>query len=273
MPRYRLTVEYDGAGFVGWQRQDNAPSVQAALEAAVQKFCGERVTLVAAGRTDAGVHALGQVAHLDLTRDWTGQRVRDALNFHLRPLAISVVEAAVAPPDFHARFDATGRRYRYRIVNRRAPLALERGRAWWLPMRMDAAAMQAAAQVLVGRHDFTSFRAAECQAKSPVKTLDSLTVTRDGDLLLVDVAARSFLHHQVRNMVGTLKRVGEGKWPVTKVGAVLAARDRAVAGPTAPAEGLYLLGVGYERREAEQPVERHAEQFGAERVGGQHADR
>jgi tRNA pseudouridine38-40 synthase len=245
VPRYKLSVEYDGAAFAGWQRQENAPSVQAALEAAVEKFCGDKALCTAAGRTDAGVHALGQVAHLDLTRDWRGDQVRDAINFHLRPDAIAVLDATPVADDFHARFSATGRRYRYRIANRRAPLALERGRAWWVPVALDAAAMHAAAQLLVGRHDFTSFRAAECQAKSPVKTLRALAVARDGDVITIDAAARSFLHHQVRNMVGTLRLVGEGKWLAGDVAAALAAGDRAKAGPTAPPEGLFLVAVDY----------------------------
>ena len=245
MPRYKLTLEYDGTSFAGWQRQDNAPTVQAALEAAVEKFCGERVVSTAAGRTDSGVHALAQVAHLDLARDWPADTVRDALNFHLRPEPVAVRDAAVVAGDFHARFSAIGRRYRYRILNRRAPAALERGRAWWVPMPLDAEAMHAAAQILVGRHDFTSFRAAECQAKTPVKTLGALRVRRQDELVTVEAEARSFLHHQVRNMVGTLKLVGEGKWSARDIERALAARDRAKAGPTAPAEGLYLVGVDY----------------------------
>jgi tRNA pseudouridine38-40 synthase len=245
MPRYKLTLEYDGAGFAGWQKQDNAPTVQAALEAAVERFCGEQVVTTAAGRTDAGVHALAQVAHLDLARDWPADKVRDALNFHLRPEPVVVREASVVAADFHARFSAIGRRYRYRILNRRAPAALERGRAWWVPLPLDAEAMHAAAQVLVGRHDFTSFRASECQAKSPLKTLGALRVSRDGEVIVIEAEARSFLHHQVRNMVGTLKLVGEGKWTGRTVEQALAARDRAKAGPTAPAEGLYLVGVDY----------------------------
>ncbi len=245
MTRYKLVLEYDGGPFVGWQRQDNGPSVQAALEEAVAAFCGERVTAHAAGRTDAGVHALGQVAHVDIAKATDADTVRDALNFHLKPAPVAVIAAEAASDDFHARFSATGRRYLYRIVNRRAPLALERGRAWFVPAQLDAAAMHDAAQVLVGRHDFTSFRAAECQAKSPVKTLDRLDVARNGDELRIEAAARSFLHHQVRNMVGTLRRVGEGKWSAADVGAALARRDRSAAGPTAPAEGLYLVGVDY----------------------------
>ncbi len=245
MPRYKLTIEYDGTGFVGWQRQDNGPSVQAAVEEAVARFAGEAAHVQAAGRTDAGVHALGQVAHVDLARDWEADVVRDALNHHLRPAPVVIRAAARAADDFHARFSATGRVYLYRIVNRRAPLALERGRAWWVPRPLDAGAMAAAARRLVGRHDFTSFRAAECQAKSPVKTLDALEVARAGETITITARARSFLHRQVRNMVGTLKLVGEGRWSEEDVAAALAARDRAAAGPTAPPEGLYLVSVSY----------------------------
>lgn len=246
MTRYKLTVEYDGSDFVGWQRQDNGPTVQAALEEAVLGFCGETVVVHGAGRTDSGVHASGQVAHLDLTRTASPKTVRDAINFHLKPLPIAVLSAEVVADDFHARFSATGRRYLYRIVNRRAPLALERRRAWWVPKPLDAAAMQAGADRLIGRHDFTSFRAKECQADSPVKTLDSLSVTREGEELRLTVAARSFLHHQVRNFVGTLRLVGEGKWSPGDVTRALEARDRAAAGPTAPADGLYLTAVVYD---------------------------
>lgn len=246
MTRFKLTLEYDGSGFVGWQRQDNGPSIQAALEAAVTGFCGEQVTLHGAGRTDAGVHALGQVAHLDIAKEVTADKLRDALNAHLRPAPIAVLQAEAVDEEFHARFSATRRRYRYRIVNRRAPLALERGKAWFVPTSLDVAAMQEAAQELVGQHDFTSFRAAECQAKSPVKTLDRLAVAREGELITVEADARSFLHHQVRNMVGTLRPVGEGKWSAADVRAALDAKDRAAAGPTAPAEGLYLVGVDYD---------------------------
>lgn len=245
MTRYRLTLEYDGTPFVGWQRQDNGPSVQQALEEAVFKFCGERVTVQGAGRTDAGVHAAGQVAHVDIARESDAGTVCDALNFHLRPAPIVVLDAAAAGSRFHARFSATGRRYRYRILNRRAMPALDRNRVWWVPAPLDAPAMHAAAQLLVGHHDFTSFRASICQAKSPVKTLDRLDVMRHGAEIVVEAAALSFLHHQVRNMVGTLKLVGEGKWQVDDVAAALAARDRAAAGPAAPAAGLYLTAVLY----------------------------
>jgi len=245
MTRYRLTVEYDGGGFVGWQRQANGPSVQAALEEAVFRFCGERVLVEGAGRTDAGVHALGQVAHFDLAKATTADTVMKAVNFHLKPAPVAVLAAAAVADDFHARFSAVGRAYLYRIVNRPAPLALERGRAWFVPQPLDAAAMHGAAQVLVGRHDFTSFRASECQAKSPVKTLDRLSVTRDGDLIELRCEARSFLHHQVRNFTGTLKLVGEGRWSAEDLRRALEARDRAAAGPTAPACGLYLTAVRY----------------------------
>jgi len=243
--RYKLTLEYDGASFVGWQRQDNGPSVQAALEAAVLAFCGEAVTAHGAGRTDAGVHALGQAAHIDLAKSTDADTVRDALNAHLKPAAVAVLAAAVVDGDFHARFSARERAYRYRIVNRRAPLALDRGRAWFVPQPLDAAAMHDAARALIGNHDFTSFRASECQAKSPVKTLDALEVTRDGTELVIEAQARSFLHHQVRNMAGTLKLVGEGKWRRADMSRALEARDRRAAGPTAPAEGLYLVSVRY----------------------------
>ena len=245
MTRYKIIVEYDGSGFVGWQRQANGPSVQAALEAAIHGFCGESVLVEGAGRTDAGVHAFGQVAHFDLAKETTAETVMAAVNFHLKPAPVAVLSAEAVAGDFHARFCANRRAYLYRIVNRRAPLALERGRAWFVPQPLDAAAMHAAAQVLVGHHDFTSFRASECQAKSPVKTLDLLSVTRNGEAVEVRAEARSFLHHQVRNVVGSLKLVGEGRWNAADLRRVLEARDRAAAGPTAPAAGLYLTEVGY----------------------------
>ena len=245
MARYRLTLEYDGGPFVGWQRQENGPSVQAALEAAVRAFCGEEVTVTGAGRTDAGVHAAGQVCHLDLAGAVAADTLRDALNAHLRPAPVAVLAAARVAESFHARFDAVGRRYRYRIVNRRGPLALDRGRAWWLPRPLDAGAMAEAAHGLVGHHDFSSFRAAECQAKSPLKTLEVLDVERRGEDVEVSAEARSFLHHQVRILVGTLVLVGSGKWRPKDARSALVARDRAAAGPTAPAEGLCLMGVDY----------------------------
>jgi tRNA pseudouridine38-40 synthase len=245
MPRYRLTLEYDGRPFLGWQRQAHGPSVQAAVEAAVLAFAGEVVTVVGAGRTDAGVHALAQVAHLDLAREVPPERLMMALNYHLRPAPVAVLEARRVEASFHARFSATARAYLYRILNRRAPPALERGRVWHVPVPLDPERMHAAGQALIGRHDFTSFRAGECQARSPVKTLDLLWVRPTGELIEVRAAARSFLHHQVRSIVGTLKLVGEGKAPIDHARAVLAARDRTAAGPTAPAEGLFLERVGY----------------------------
>ncbi|MHA1599723.1 MAG: tRNA pseudouridine(38-40) synthase TruA [Alphaproteobacteria bacterium] len=246
MSRYKLVLEYDGRGLVGWQRQDNGPSVQAALETAVQRFCGETVTAHAAGRTDAGVHALGQVVHIDIEKPTTTDTLRDAINHHLRPAPIAVLSAEAVTDDFHARFSAVRRRYLYRIVNRRAPLTLDIGRAWWIPAPLDAGAMHAAAQVLVGSHDFTSFRASECQASSPDKTLDVLDVARRGEEIEVIAKARSFLHHQIRNIVGTLRLVGAGKWTRADVTRALAARNRSAAGETAPAEGLYFLGADYD---------------------------
>jgi tRNA pseudouridine38-40 synthase len=245
MPRYKLTIEYDGGPFVGWQRQTNGRSVQQALEEAVARLTGESVTIRGAGRTDAGVHALGQVAHLDLLSEWGGDKLRDALNAHLRPDPIAVLIAEAAAADFDSRFSATRRHYSYRIVTRRAPLVLERGRAWHVPRPLDAVAMYRAAQCLVGTHDFTTFRSVECQAKSPVRTLDRLGIVRRGEELLVDAAARSFLHSQVRSLVGTLKLVGEGKWTSEDVEQALQARDRTASGPVAPPEGLYLMRVDY----------------------------
>ncbi len=243
--RFRLTLEYDGGPFVGWQRQDNGLSVQQCLEEAVEKFCGERVVAVAAGRTDAGVHALGQVVHVDIARDAEPFRLKEALNYHLKPWPIAVLDAEPAEDGFHARFSAVERRYRYRIVNRRAPLALDAGRAWQIGRPLDAGAMHAAALPLIGHHDFSSFRAAGCQASSPVKTLTDIRVSRYGEEIEVAVRAPSFLHHQVRNIVGTLAPVGEGKRPATWLATVLRAADRRKAGATAPACGLYLEKVLY----------------------------
>ena len=245
MPRYRLTLEYDGGPFAGWQRQENGPSVQAAVEEALFKMSGEQVTVTSAGRTDAGVHARGQVAHLDLEKEFAPDKIRDALNFHLKPAPVAVLGAAISAPDFHARFTATARHYRYRILCRRAPLVLERGRVWHIVRELDAGLMQEAAQTLLGQHDFTTFRATQCQAKSPVKTLDRLEVERAGDEIHIAASARSFLHNQVRSMVGSLKLVGEGKWRPGDLQAALAAKDRAACGPVAPPQGLYLMRVDY----------------------------
>jgi len=245
MPRYKLTIEYDGTPFVGWQRQAAGRSVQGVLEEAVAAFTGERAGVRGAGRTDAGVHALGQVAHADLSRDWPGERVRDALNAHLRPHPVAVLLAETVAESFDARFSAVRRHYLYRILNRRAPAALDRHRVWAVARPLDAAAMHRAAQSLIGAHDFTTFRAAECQARSPEKTLDGLDVRRKGDLIVVTALARSFLHSQVRSMVGSLKLVGEGRWPEARVGEALEARDRAACGPLAPPQGLYLARVDY----------------------------
>ncbi len=245
MTRYKILIEYDGSDFVGWQRQDNGFSVQQALEEAIAKYSGETVALFGAGRTDSGVHAMGQVAHFDLARDDAPDTVRDAINFHLKPHAISVLAAEPVADDFNARLSAKSRSYLYRITNRRAPLSLGRGLSWWVPVPLDAAAMNTAAQTLIGKHDFTTFRATYCQARSPVKTLDVLNVTRAGEVIEVEVRARSFLHHQVRNMVGTLKLVGEGKWTADDVKAALEKKERAAGGPTAPPDGLYMVGVSY----------------------------
>jgi tRNA pseudouridine38-40 synthase len=245
MARYKLTIEYDGGPFVGWQRQENGASVQSAIESAVQGFCGEFVTVFGAGRTDAGVHALAQVAHLDLAREVPEETVRDALNFHLKPNPVSILRAERVAEDFDARGDARERRYLYRIANRRAPLAIDRGRAWLVTAPLDEAAMAEAARVLLGKHDFSRFRSVHCQADSPIKTLDALEVVRAGEEIHIAVRARSFLHNQVRIFAGTLKMVGEGKWTPDRVRAALEARDRSAAGPTAPPDGLYLVEVRY----------------------------
>ena len=245
MPRYKLTIEYDGAPYVGWQIQDNLATVQGELTEAVAAFTGEGVVINGAGRTDAGVHALGQVAHIDLGKDWDSDNVRDAMNFHLRPRPIAVLTAEKVDATFDARFSATKRHYLYRISNRRADLALELGRMWRVPRSLDAEAMHAAAQQLIGKHDFTTFRSTECQSASPVKTLDRLDIARDGDAVNITTSARSFLQHQVRSMVGSLVHVGEGKWCAGDLAAALEARDRARCGQVAPPHGLYLVRVDY----------------------------
>ncbi len=246
MPRYKLVIEYDGTSFVGWQHQLNGRSVQETLEAAIFRFTGETVRVHCAGRTDAGVHATHQVVHVDLARAWRSDTVRDAANAHLKDHRVAVVSALVVADTFQARTSAIRRHYRYRILNRRAPPALERNRVWHVPRTLDAALMHEAAQTLLGRHDFTTFRAAECQAASPIRTLERLEVTSTGEEIRIETAARSFLHHQVRSIVGTLALVGNGRWNVADVRIALEARRRAACGPLAPAAGLTLVGVDYE---------------------------
>jgi tRNA pseudouridine38-40 synthase len=246
MPRYRLLIEYDGRPYHGFQAQDGLPSVQGSIERAVKGFCGETLRLHAAGRTDAGVHATGQVVHVDLQKDWRPEVVRDALNAHLAPEPVVVLEAALAPEDWHARFSARERRYLYRILNRRAPPGLDQGRVWHVKKPLDAAVMHDAAQILVGHHDFTTFRDLGCQAKSPMKTLDLARVRREGEQVLLEFASRSFLHRQVRSMTGSLAEVGVGRWTADDLRQALEARDRKACGPVAPAAGLYLTQVGYE---------------------------
>ena len=245
MTRFRLTIEYDGRPFMGWQRQAHGPSVQQAIEEAIQAITHEDVTLHAAGRTDTGVHALAMTAHVDIARPITPHRLADGTNARLRPLPVAILHAEAVGEDFHARFSCVGRRYLYRIVNRRAPLVLDAGRAWRVPVVLHADAMHRAAQVLVGRHDFTTFRSVQCQADSPVKTLDRLTVRRFGEVIEIEAAARSFLHHQVRSMVGCLQLVGRGKWTKADLKAALNARDRAALGLNAPPEGLYFVEAVY----------------------------
>jgi len=250
MPRYKLTLEYDGGPYCGFQAQAASPTIQASLEAAVLAFSGEAVRVHAAGRTDTGVHATGQVAHIDLAKDWPAETVRKALNAHLRPQPIVVLEAAVAPEGWHARFSATGRRYRYRILNRQSPPGLDRGQVWHVNRPLDAQAMHEAAQALVGRHDFTTFRDVACQAKSPVKTLDVAAVRREAEEVVLAFEARSFLHRQVRSMVGSLVEVGLGRWTPAELKAALDAADRKACGPVAPPDGLYLTGVSYDSAKA-----------------------
>ncbi|WP_055047777.1 tRNA pseudouridine(38-40) synthase TruA [Devosia sp. A16] len=245
MPRYRLSIEYDGRPFCGWQRQAHDLSVQQLLEEAIERFSGEGVVTQAAGRTDAGVHALGQVVHFDLERDWDPFKVREALNYHTKPHPVAILTVDRVDDSFEARFSATARHYEYRILNRRARPGLDMGRVWHVPVPLDVEAMHAAAQLILGRHDFTTFRAAECQANSPERTLDIFSVSPQAEMIVVIAKARSFLHSQVRSMVGSLKLVGDGKWQPRDFRAALDARDRARCGPLAPPDGLYLTRVDY----------------------------
>lgn len=247
MPRFRLDIEYDGSAYAGWQRQADQPSVQQAIEEAIAKFSGDVISLRGAGRTDAGVHATGQVAHADLTKDWTGDKVRDALNAHLQMAGerVSILMASPVPEDFDARFSALGRHYIYRILNRRAPSALDMGKVWWVPKPLDADAMHEAAKVLLGRHDFTTFRSTQCQASSPVRTMERLDVSRNGEFIEIRASARSFLHNQVRSIAGSLKRVGDGGWTAKDLRIALEARNRAACGQVAPPDGLFLIKVDY----------------------------
>ena len=245
MTRWRLTIEFDGTPFLGWQRQNHGPTVQETLEGALARMTGEQAAFTAAGRTDAGVHALAMPVHVDIIRDLTPHRLREGLNALVRPHPISILDATPVASDWHARFSCIGRRYIYRIVNRRAPLTLDAGLAWRVAAPLDAKAMHIAAQQLVGAHDFTTFRSAHCQAQSPLKTLDRLDVRRDGDIIEIEAAARSFLHHQVRSMVGCLAWVGRGRWSASDLAAALAARDRARLGLNAPPDGLYFVEAVY----------------------------
>ena len=245
MTRWRLTIEYDGGPFMGWQRQDHGPSVQQTLEEALERMTGERAAFTAAGRTDAGVHALAMPAHVDMAKELTPHRLREGLNALVRPQPVSVLDVEQVAEDWHARFSCTGRRYLYRILNRRAPPALDRGRVWHVAVPLDVEAMQAGAAMLVGRHDFTTFRSVHCQSDSPVKTLDRLEVKRLGEEIQIEAAARSFLHHQVRSMVGCLGLVGRGQWAPEDIGKALEAKDRAALGLNAPPQGLYFAGASY----------------------------
>lgn len=245
MTRFALTVEFDGGPFFGLQRQDNGPSVQQAIEEAAERVTGEQITLHSAGRTDSGVHALAMRSHCDIEKQIAPFRLMEALNAHLRPDPIAIIACEEKTKDWHARFSCIGRAYEYRIRNRRAPLTIERGRAWHIARPLDAEAMHQAARALVGQHDFTTFRSAHCQAESPVKTLDRLDVSREGDAVIIRAAARSFLHHQVRSMVGCLALVGQGQWPVEQIAGALAARNRAALGLNAPPEGLYFVAARY----------------------------
>lgn len=245
MPRYKLTLEYDGTNTVGWQRQENGPSIQQYLEEAITRFIAQPVVVFAAGRTDAGVHALGQVVHVDLPKEYPAVVVQRAINFYLKPAPVVILASEQVGEDFHARFSARKRAYTYRILNQPAPPILKLNRVWHVKEPLDTHAMQEAANVLIGHHDFSSFRAVSCQAKSPVKTLDSIIIEKQGDEILIHVSAQSFLHHMVRNLVGTLKLVGSGKWQKEDVKAALEAKNRTAGGPTAPAYGLYLTSVTY----------------------------
>ncbi|MDO6416493.1 tRNA pseudouridine(38-40) synthase TruA [Sphingomonas sp. BIUV-7] len=245
MTRFRLTIEYDGRPYMGWQRQSHGPSVQQAIEEAALRITGAQATVYAAGRTDAGVHALAMAAHVDIDREIAPFRLREGLNALLRPQPIAILDCETVADDWHARFSCLGRAYLYRIVNRRPPLTLDEGKAWRIPRALDVAAMHAAAQRLVGRHDFTTFRSVHCQSASPIKTLDRLDVRREGDVVLVEAAARSFLHHQVRSMVGCLAFVGQGKWSAADLQAALDAQDRAALGFNAPPDGLYFVEALY----------------------------
>ncbi|MGK2740979.1 tRNA pseudouridine(38-40) synthase TruA [Tepidicaulis sp. LMO-SS28] len=246
MPRYKLTIEYDGTPFNGWQSQADGKAVQDALSRAVEGFCGEKVTVFGAGRTDSGVHALGQVAHIDIEKEAAPDTVRDAINYHLRGVPVAVLSAEEVSTEFDARFSAVRRHYFYRIVNRRAPLTVDKSKAWLVHVPLDADAMHAAAQALIGKHDFTTFRSAHCQSRSPVKTLDEVTVSRYGEDIEIICRARSFLHNQVRSIVGSLKLVGEGKWTKADMARALEAADRSACGPVAPPDGLYLFQVDYD---------------------------
>ena len=245
--RFKLTIEYDGTPYVGWQLQDNGASVQAAISQAIKAFCGESVLPYGAGRTDAGVHALQMVAHIDLRENHAAHTVKNAINQHLKPAPISILDVQPVSSQFDARFSATKRHYKYHIINRRAPLTLQKKRAWLVHVTLDASAMHKAGQVLLGKHDFTAFRSIHCQAKTPVKTLSTLEVERHGDDIFITTSARSFMHNQVRSIVGSLKLVGEGKWPVEKMRVVLDNRQRSACGPVAPAHGLYFVEVEYEK--------------------------
>ena len=247
MPKFKFSVEYDGSNYVGWQKQDNGPSIQASLEQALASFSGVKTEVTGAGRTDSGVHALSMVAHFELeSEQFSKETIKKAMNYHLGTQPITVLEVTPIEHNFHARFSAINRKYLYRILNRSTPPALDIGRVWFIPRRLDESAMQKAAAVLIGKHDFTSFRAKHCQAASPEKTIRKITVTRIENEIHIFVEAKSFLHHQIRNIVGTLKLVGEGRWTEQDVIRILKAKDRSIAGPTAPAAGLYFVGVDYD---------------------------